>query len=453
MNKFKKCNFYIFSIIFVLFFTCNAAFAKVLDIVMCMDNNYVYPTLVSMTSIVENKLKDTYPKFHLMISGSVSDKNKQKLKKFEEIYGKNNCSVELINMQDKFKNVYASEQWTTPTYYRLLAPSYFPNCERVLYIDGDTIVTKDLQDLYNTDISDYYVAGCNDYPILLWYNDYEKRLNIPDRNQCINAGVLLLNLKNMRKDHIEEKMVRLTSQIREKNWTFQDQDIVNSVCYGKIKLINPKYNVMTHFSPFDYRVSKIIPKDVLYKLRKGYFNPSIIHYTGGKPWKNSECKKYDIWNKYREKVENNFYEKKIFEGSYKLVSALDENKVVNIAGNSKKDEANVNLWKSNNSNSQKFNIYYDSQGTYKIKCINSGKVIDVCGASKDVGTNVIQYQEHSGDNEKWFLKDAGNGYFYIFSKCSNLCLDVAEAKTKNGTNIRMWNFNGSDAQKFKLVKT
>jgi len=451
MNKFKKCNFYLFSIILVLFFSCSSAFAKVLDIVMCMDNNYVYPSLVSMTSIVENKLKDTYPRFHLMISGSVSEENKQKLEKIEEIYGKNNCSVEIINMQDKFKGAHQAS-WSTPMYYRILTSSCLPQCEKALYLDGDTIITQDLQGLYDTDISDCYVAGCGDLDTVLWRDGYEKKLNIPDRNQYVNSGVLLLNLKNMRKNNIEKKMEDLVYKVKEKGFCFPDQDIINSVCYGKIKIIDPKYNVMVHFSPFNYRISKIIPKNILYKLRKGYLNPSIIHYTGGKPWNNPGCKKYDIWNRYREKVENNFYEKKIFEGSYKLVSALDENKVVNISGKSKKDRANVNLWKFNNSNSQKFNIYYDSQGTYKIKSILSGKVIDVCEASKNVGTNVIQYQEHSGDSEKWFLQDAGNGYFYIFSKCNNLCLDVEGANTKNGSNIRMWNFNGSNAQKFKFVK-
>ena len=449
LRKFKFCILSLFAFLFFSF-GVSAKDQTVMDIVMATDNNYVYPTLVSMTSIVENKKEDSYPKFHLMLSGSISDENKQRFEKFEKIYGNQNCSVELIDMKDKFKNI-PSGRCATPTYYRLLIPSILPNCEKILYLDGDTTIIKDLQDLYNIDISDYYVAGCIDFDTCLLRPGYEKNLNVPDRNQYINAGVLLLNVKNMRKDNIGKKMEGLAPYVKKRKLILQDQDIINSICYGKIKLINPKYNVMTHqFRKYNSDLSKI--KQQLNDLQISYNDPTIIHYTGGKPWKNPNCKKYDVWDKYRKKVEDNFYEKKKFNGKYKLVSKLDENKVIDIRGGAKENYSNVNLWDFNNSNAQKFDIYYDSQGTYKIKALCSRKVLDVSGGSKKSGTNVIQYEEHHGDNQKWFLKDAGDGYFYIISKCNNMYLDVENSNVTNGTNVRVCDFNGSDNQKFKIVR-
>ena len=249
---------------------------------MATDNNYVYPTLVSMTSIVENKKEDSYPKFHLMLSGSISDENKQRFEKFEKIYGNQNCSVELIDMKDKFKDAYRS-RWEIAMYYRLLIPNLLSDCKKALYLDGDTISTKDLQDLYNIDISNYYTAGCIDFDTYLLRSGYEKILNIPDRNQYINSGVLLLNLNDIRKDNIEQKMIDLVPQAKDKKFRFPDQDIINSICYGKIKIIDPKYNAMTHqFNKYNFNLSKI--KQQLNDLQISYNDPTIIHYTGGKPW-------------------------------------------------------------------------------------------------------------------------------------------------------------------------
>ena len=423
---------------------------------MSTDNNYIYPTLVSMTSIVENKKENSYLRFHLMLSGSISDENKQKFEKFEKIYGNQNCSVEFIDMKDKFTNA-KLYYLTAATYYRLSIPSLLPNCDKVIYLDGDIIVNKDLQDLYNTDISDDYLAGCIDYPVFLQYGqfkDYQKRLDIPDLTKYINAGVLLLNLKNIRKDNIEKKWEDLIPEIGPKEMTMQDQDIINSVCYDKIKILDPEFNILLSFFPYNKSLSQNLDSKVLNKIRIAYDDPCIIHYNGSdcKPWKNSSCEKYDIWNDHRKKVENNFYEKKKFNGKYKLVSKLNENKVLDISQGSKNNGANVNLWNFNNSNAQKFSIYYDSQGTYKIKAACSRKVLDVSGGSKKSGTNVIQYEEHHGDNQKWFLKDAGDGYFYIISKCNNMYLDVENSNVTNETNIRVCDFSGSDNQKFKIVR-
>ena len=53
---------------------------NVIPIAMATDNNYVYPTLVSMTSMLENKNKDTRLEFHIMLSGKVTGENKEKFK-------------------------------------------------------------------------------------------------------------------------------------------------------------------------------------------------------------------------------------------------------------------------------------------------------------------------------------------------------------------------------------
>ncbi len=144
--------------------------------------------------------------------------------------------------------------------------------------------------------------------------------------------------------------------------------------------------------------------------------------------------------------------KTIEDGIYIIKSALNENYVLDITENSKKDGGNVELWTNGKTDNQKFKVKYLGNGCYSISALHSGKYIDVEGNSKSVGANVLQWQYHSGDNQKWIIKDAGNGYYNIISKSNNLYIDIPQSKAKNGANIQVWTANGAKNQKFKFEK-
>ena len=140
----------------------------------------------------------------------------------------------------------------------------------------------------------------------------------------------------------------------------------------------------------------------------------------------------------------------ISDGRYKIVSALDNNKVIDISDGSLDNGANVHLWDFKNLDNQKYKLSY-IDGYYTIESIKSGKVLDVSGAGQANGTNVIQWKANGTDAQKWIIQDAGNGYYYIISKCNDLYLDIAGGSLANGTNIQMFRGNGTAAQKFKFI--
>jgi len=152
--------------------------------------------------------------------------------------------------------------------------------------------------------------------------------------------------------------------------------------------------------------------------------------------------------------ENPVVKKTIEDGTYKIVSAIDNSYVLDVANSSKADGGNVHIWKNNNSASQNFNIKHIGNGYYEIKLVHSGKMLDVQGGEKYKGTNVQQWTSAGTDSQKWIIQDAGNGYYNIISKCNNLYLDIHEGWVRNGGNIQVWegtkNYNG---QKFKFVKS
>lgn len=137
------------------------------------------------------------------------------------------------------------------------------------------------------------------------------------------------------------------------------------------------------------------------------------------------------------------------DGYYRLASAVDNSKGLDIAGVSTDNGANAHLWAYGGGSNQKFELKYQN-GYYTLMALHSGKYIDVVNGSNVAGTNVQQYQGNGSDAQQWMLKDAGDGYAYVINK-SGLYLDVNGAFSDNGTNVQVWTGNGSAAQKWKLI--
>ena len=114
----------------------------------------------------------------------------------------------------------------------------------------------------------------------------------------------------------------------------------------------------------------------------------------------------------------------IKDGMYKIKSAINTNKVLDISGGSIKNNANVALWSDTNKNHQKFHITYLGDGYYSIRMVHSKSSLDVTGAGTTNGTNVQQYAYNGSSAQKWAIKDWGNGRYSIMSKCNGLYLDV-----------------------------
>ena len=136
----------------------------------------------------------------------------------------------------------------------------------------------------------------------------------------------------------------------------------------------------------------------------------------------------------------------VSNGTYRIVSAVDNGKCVDAAG----PDSNVHLWANADCPQQKFDVTYLNNGFYSIKPTHSGKALDLYGGYSTAGTNVQQYGCNGTNAQQWVLKDAGGGYFYIINK-AGLYLDVKGGSSANGTNIQGWISNGSKAQKWKLV--
>lgn len=295
-----------FLILFVGF-SCNAFSVKnetEFTVAMALDNNFTLPTIVTMTSILENTKSTTRIDFELLISGDFLPSNKQKIMSLMHRY---NCKINLIDMGKSYLHNRVDGHIPTATYYRLKLPSILINKDKCLYIDGDTIIKKDLSDIYNWEMDDYYIAGVKDWAICAKGKDYADFLGIKTMDDYVNAGVLVINLQKMRKDKLEQKFEDFMPIINNatKRQVHHDQDILNAVCFGKIKHLPLKYNAMTGktvFSLKHYNSNPIIRKCYTKEeWREAGNNPVIIHYTWKKPWNILNRKFADQWWYYADK--------------------------------------------------------------------------------------------------------------------------------------------------------
>lgn len=252
------------------------------------DENYLYPTLVSMTSLMENANANTFCKFTILVSDDVSEENQNKLKSVEERYS--NCNVNIVNMGKQF-NSSEVRFWSRAMYYRLNLPEILKDEKKCIYLDGDTIVRKDLVEMFNLDMSQYYIAGVRDINCYInKESDHYKLLNIPNLNSYVCSGVLIMNLEKIRQDNLNSVLEELIKENDvKKTFKFPDQDALNKACYGHILTLPFKYGALAHtgfecsFKDSEYANWASNKKD----WDEGRKNPVVLHFTGEKPWKNN----------------------------------------------------------------------------------------------------------------------------------------------------------------------
>ena len=138
------------------------------------------------------------------------------------------------------------------------------------------------------------------------------------------------------------------------------------------------------------------------------------------------------------------------DGAFSLASYDNTGLVLDVAGGSYDNRANIQLYKSNDTNAQKFYCVYQGDGLYSLKNAKSGKVLDVSGGSTADRTNVQQYKPNGTPAQKWRFVSAGGGAYYLTSALNDASrLDIAHGQAVSKANIQLYHANSdSNAQLF-----
>ena len=217
---------------------------KVIPIFFAVDDGYVPFLAVALESLIRNSSKNYYYAIKVLYT-NIEERNKKKIAKYE----RDNVKIEFVDLNYYIEEVkdklYTRDYYTNTTYFRLFIPNLYPQYDKVLYLDSDIVVLGDIADLYNVEIGDNLVAAAPDDVIQSSniFQEYAERVvGVAKYQNYFNAGILLMNLDEMRKFDFQEKFLYLLEQI--KFTVAQDQDYLNRLCKGRAKIISTVWDRM-----------------------------------------------------------------------------------------------------------------------------------------------------------------------------------------------------------------
>lgn len=258
-------------------------------IVFAINESYYKQLETVIVSILENSSSNFE---FIVLSKGLPEFCKDAIGKTISLYG-DRSSARFIDLS-KVKNINIESLMSrrddycyisVETFYRFYIPSLLPEYDKVIYLDADILVFDDLQNLYKIDVDQVYVGAVKDTYVTsivgqnkksetrpkISFRDYLATVLNVKHTQYFNAGVLLLNLKKIRRDNIEPKLWNFA--IDRSPLDFQDQDVLNAVLGNKVKLIPPRWNLYK-----DYTHKTINRSDC-------QTTPGIVHFAGReKPW-------------------------------------------------------------------------------------------------------------------------------------------------------------------------
>lgn len=277
---------------------------KILNVLYQSDNNYADLTGVSITSLLINNTQMDEINIYIL-NDNINSDNLNKMHEICHEYNRNLITVDTTEILRKLKELKVEPYKNTyTTYFKLFAINQLDiNTDRILQLDGDTIINKPLDELLDINLTDSVCAAT--YDCIL--NEYKNLVDIPENDAYYNCGVLLINKKFWKEYKCEEKIIYHLKNVRNRYFTV-DQDLINVLFRDRIKYLHLKYNFNSGFYIYGINESMKIYnlKPEYYSsinlVKEAYNDPFIYHCMGamtGRPWeRNNIHPQNDIYDKY-----------------------------------------------------------------------------------------------------------------------------------------------------------
>ena len=230
-----------------------------INVGLACDENYSKYAGVVIASVLANASDSDELCFYILTDG-LSEEKQSEILKLKEI---KNCEINFVTLDEKlfeaYKNIKTHSYLPLNAYFRLKLSNILPNVEKIIYLDCDVVVNKSLKELYDAELGENILGG-----VL----DINKRM-LKKNTSYVNSGMLVMDLKKIREQNIEDEFLDWTQKHID-TIKMGDQEIINEVLKGKIKILDDRWNVQS--SNFTNRSSYT-------------GNPWIIHFVSKrKPW-------------------------------------------------------------------------------------------------------------------------------------------------------------------------
>ncbi|WP_028264005.1 DUF4422 domain-containing protein [Atopobium fossor] len=275
---------------------CSDALGKkIVPVVFASDNTYVPMLSTTMYSMLCNATPSNFYDI-VVLERNIDGARREAIQNMVANFG--NASVRFYNVSRMIRGYDLStnnEHISLETYYRFLVQEILSFYDKVLYLDSDLIVRGDVSELFDTELGTNLLAAAHDVDYLgnLNMNDGSRmkytveELGLVDPYAYFQAGVLVLNTAQMRKLHTVREWMEIVS---EADFIYDDQDILNVECQGRVTYLPYDWNVMHDCGGRVASIFRFAPNDTFDAYNASRANPKIIHYAGWeKPWVNTQC--------------------------------------------------------------------------------------------------------------------------------------------------------------------
>ncbi len=284
----------------------------VIPVVFAADDNYVPMLTTTIYSAVRNA-SDAYRYDVVVLHRDITAYNQGRMRSFFKRFGNVNlrfCNVSSI--VGRYQLTTHNPHISVETYYRFLIQKLLPGYDKVLYLDSDLIVQGDIAELFAVELGDNLLAAVRDIDFLgnLNFKDGERMeyaksmLQMRNPYDYFQAGVLVLNTRAMRELLPMEGWLEYASNDA---YIYNDQDVLNAICEGRVAWLEPDWNVMTDCQGRVEGVFSFAPAAIFDEYLDARNHERIVHYAGVvKPWKYTFCDRADLYWEYAR--ETPFYE-------------------------------------------------------------------------------------------------------------------------------------------------
>jgi len=205
-----------------------------------------------------------------VLDGGLSQSSRNTLSRLTDRIGKN-VGLEFVTADvSVFGAATIGPGQSHMPYCRILLPQLV-NVPRLIYLDCDTLVFRDLSDLFDLELAPRKVlAAVRDSETPSLSQDsfaLAKAMNLPAEDAYFNSGVMLMNLDELRKQHFFESAVDFLNRWSGK-YRFRDQSAINFLLHGQID------DLPEHWNRASWRFDAQQNNDL----------HCVLHYTTSAPW-------------------------------------------------------------------------------------------------------------------------------------------------------------------------
>jgi lipopolysaccharide biosynthesis glycosyltransferase len=243
-------------------------------VALAADDKYAQHMAAVALSLLHNAENPKQLHFFFLDAGIAA----QNLEKLREAITQHGASCEFIQPDLAHYRHIPTRRFGVAALLRLSLGSLLPTeVEKVIYMDCDTLAFDDIGKLWETDLGDCVVGAVTNlgHQCLSEYGIAE--------GEYFNTGVLLINLRLWREEHIEEQALQLLTD-HDEGLQFPDQDCLNRLLKDRWQHLSLRWNLQ----PATYSMhckGEYTPGLTKRDYDEAITNPGIVHYIGkDKPW-------------------------------------------------------------------------------------------------------------------------------------------------------------------------